>query len=289
MSEIKYISKINLPNSNETYSIKDEYSRDFIDNNRIAFVVKDKIQQGIEIPTMDDLVNMSSGIIQDPDDEHGGIVTSGGTISDDNTTGGGGGNTSTSPLTAESITQALGYTPADNTTLTALSDNAILKNVTEKQTLSSQLFIGSPTLNVGNAFTHVRKLSDTPDYQGRTVYGLSFAVGYTPEEWAFASIQFKSYDDNGENARNEAVLRFARNRLQIGNRMKLTDRLPAESDYRDIFYDTYTTDKLNTTAKDLIGAINELNDKYVNEQEIKNIIDKDYIMSLIDDGSEVSY
>lgn len=50
----------------------------------------------------------------------------------------------------------------------------------------------------------------------------------------------------------------------------------------DIFYDTYETTKLNTTAKDLIGAINEVNSRISG-------INKDYIMSLIDSGDEVRY
>lgn len=169
--------------------------------------------------------------------------------------------------------------------LTTLSGDAVLKSATTRQTLNSQLFIGTATNNICNAYTHIRKLDSIFDYQNRNVYGMAFAIGAD----STATIQYKTYDSAGNSGINEAVIRFSKDKLQFASRSSNISNVPIESDYQDIFYDTYTTDKLTTTAKDLVGAINEINGKHADEQAIKEIINREYIMSLMDDGSEVEY
>lgn len=112
-------------------------------------------------------------------------------------------------MTADNIATALGYAPANAGDVVSLS-------TTKRQTINSQLYIGSATTSISNAFTHIRKLDKVPDYQGRNVYGLAFAVGSD----GLASMQYKTFDNKGTGGINEAVVRFSEDKFQYAKRSK---------------------------------------------------------------------
>lgn len=115
------------------------------------------------------------------------------------------------------------------TKVNKIQNDYLSKSVTNRQTLKSQLYVGSHLDNISNAFTHVRKLADVPDDKGRTVYGLAFAVGSK----GMPEIQYKTFDNNGSSGRNESVLRIDKTGVSYAVNSG-TGAVPSEDDYNDL-------------------------------------------------------
>lgn len=128
-------------------------------------------------------------------------------------------------------------TKASTTALANKADKTELShyldlNKTTTQTMKGALYIGSPTINVGNAYTHQRKV--TGSITGKNVNGVAFAVAQTGE----ASFQHKVYNDDGSSAKNDAVMRFWKGHLQIAFNTG-SGNVPTEDMYKEIATQEY--------------------------------------------------
>lgn len=110
----------------------------------------------------------------------------------------------------------------------ALNDKLSLSKTTT-QTMSGALYIGSATSNVGNAYTHQRKV--TSPITGKSVNGAAFAVAATGE----ASFQHKTYNDDGSGAKNDAVLRFWKDHIQFASNTG-SGATPTEDMYKELAF-----------------------------------------------------
>lgn len=153
---------------------------------------------------------------------------------------GGGGATYTAgdniTISEDNVISAINtiYTAGGNVTIT--DDNVINvtipakyldKTATGVQELAGSLKVGSHTTNVVNAYLHVRKVASS--ITGYSVNGACFSVNGD----GTASFQHKIYDNNGNNAKNSAVLRFSNKGLQFGIN-STSGASPAESDYKNV-------------------------------------------------------
>lgn len=223
-------------------------------------------------------------------------------------------------VTAQNIKSALGYKPVAPEDLPEPYDDAwIQQELDKKSTLAANedvsgkktftygtnsdpavaiigsgaengaaIQIGQPTYSGYSALSFYRKCADDSNYanRGDMLLNKDGSMKICHRRAKTASTTSAAENQYIE----DAALLIKRGKLAYKSAKNATENVSGtNTPEHDIFYDTYTTEKLNTVAKDLIGAINELNSKPVDEQEVKSIVDKDYIMSLIDDGSEVAY
>lgn len=118
----------------------------------------------------------------------------------------------------------------------ALNDKLSLSK-TSTQTMNGALYIGSATSNVGNAYTHQRKV--TSPITGANVNGVAFAVAATGE----ASFQHKTYNDSGGGAKNDAVLRFWKDHIQFASNTG-SSATPTEDMYKELATQEYVDNRI---------------------------------------------
>lgn len=143
---------------------------------------------------------------------------------------------------------------ADSSALANKADKTDLNHYldldkTTTQTMKGALYIGSATTNVGNAYTHQRKV--TSNITGASVNGVAFAVAQTGE----ASFQHKVYDNSGGSAKNDAVLRFWKDHLQFANNTG-SGNVPTEDMYKEIATQEYVDAQATPIATtDVAGKV----------------------------------
>lgn len=99
---------------------------------------------------------------------------------------------------------------ADNKISSSVPSNYLNKSSTSSNILSGNIQVGSASLNVVNAYLHIRNVGDN-SITGAKVNGACFSVNGD----GTASFQHKKYNDSGGGAKNSAILRFSNLGLQF--------------------------------------------------------------------------
>lgn len=139
----------------------------------------------------------------------------------------------------------------DSKFLTSVPSNYLDKNNTGTHILSGKLQIGTYSTNVVNAILHIRNVG-TGSITGAKVNGACYSVNAD----GTATLQHKTYDDKGGNARNMAVLRMSNKGIQFAVNTGTTN-VPTE----DMYHNVVTEDVLLTYIDALEKRIEELEKK----------------------------
>lgn len=232
---------------------------------------------------------------------------------------------------------ALGYTPANATDVPDPYDDSEIRTELGKRSVLAD----NETVSGKKTFTYGTNTDPAIAVVGKGNSGAMFQCG-APTDATFSMLSFfrKCADDSNMANRGDVFvnrdgsIKIGHRRARaantsevgtssyvenaailIGHNLLAYQTSPKDSPTQassdgpklDIFYDTYETTKLNTTAHDFIGAINELNGKLSADsqhQMVKDVIsgssgtqltddektaaraflgiDKDYILSLLD-------